>query len=111
MKAVIRVSKAFKRQAKPLLKKYASLPDELKQLNKELSENPYFGVEIMPNVHKIRMAIKSKGKGKSGGVRIITFHQKETIIIGFTGELPDNKDGTCCQSNCDLRQIESGKYP
>ncbi len=37
----------------------------------------------MPGIYKIRLAIKSKGKGKSGGARVISFHQKETGIIGI----------------------------
>jgi mRNA-degrading endonuclease RelE of RelBE toxin-antitoxin system len=82
MKVDIRVTKAFKKQAKPLLKKYASLPEELKQLEKDLYENPNLGTEIKPGIRKIRLAIKSKGKGKSGGARIITFLEKETILIG-----------------------------
>jgi mRNA-degrading endonuclease RelE of RelBE toxin-antitoxin system len=86
MKTVVRVSKSFTRQAKPLLKKFASLSGELKQLSSDLSENPFMGTEIMPNVYKIRFAIKSKGKGKSGGARIITFQQKETNVISLLEE-------------------------
>lgn len=33
----------------------------------------------MENVFKIRLAVKSKGRGKSGGLRIITF--LETVIV------------------------------
>lgn len=32
------------------------------------------GNEITKNIRKIRMAIGSKGKGKSGGARVITFN-------------------------------------
>jgi mRNA-degrading endonuclease RelE of RelBE toxin-antitoxin system len=83
---VVRVSKAFQKQAKPLLKKYVSLVEELKQLAVDLSINPYLGKKIMPNVFKIRIVIKSKGKGKRGGARVITFHRKETNIIGLLNE-------------------------
>ncbi|OAV66518.1 hypothetical protein Barb6XT_01890 [Bacteroidales bacterium Barb6XT] len=83
MKVVIRVTGAFKKHAKPLLKKYASLPGELIQLEQDLSENPFLGTEIMPRVYKIRLAIKSKGKGKSGGARVINFHQQETTVFGL----------------------------
>jgi mRNA-degrading endonuclease RelE of RelBE toxin-antitoxin system len=83
MNVDIRVTKAFKKQAKPLLKKYASLPGLSKQLQKELSENPYLRTEISPGIYKIRLAIKSKGKGKSGGARIITFHEEEAVLIGI----------------------------
>lgn len=36
--------------------------------------NPLQGVEIAPNVRKVRMAIGSKGRGKSGGARVITLN-------------------------------------
>lgn len=38
-----------------------------------LSENPFQGDEIASGVRKIRMAITSKGRGKSGGARVITY--------------------------------------
>lgn len=63
----------FDREAKRLLKKYRSLPSDLKALQNILSENPFMGTEIMPGVRKIRMAIESKGKGKSGGARVIYY--------------------------------------
>jgi mRNA-degrading endonuclease RelE of RelBE toxin-antitoxin system len=54
------------------LKKHASLRHDLVRLEEELSANPRSGVQIRENVYKLRLAVKSKGKGKSGGVRIIT---------------------------------------
>lgn len=39
----------------------------------ELSENPNLGTPIGSDCHKIRIAISSKGKGKSGGARMITY--------------------------------------
>ena len=36
-----------------------------------LQENPYQGVEIHEEIWKIRMNITSKGRGKSGGARVI----------------------------------------
>ena len=63
----------FDREAKRLAKKYKSLRTDLSQLQKDLKQNPFLGIEILPGVRKIRMAIASKGKGKSGGARIISF--------------------------------------
>jgi hypothetical protein len=63
----------FYRDAKPLLKKYPSLKRELIQLNEELSISPELGTPIGNGCYKIRLAIASKGKGKSGGARIITY--------------------------------------
>ncbi len=62
----------FKREAKRLIKKYASLKTELQTLATELQQTPEMGVRIGEDTYKIRLAVKSKGKGKSGGLRIIT---------------------------------------
>jgi hypothetical protein len=37
-----------------------------------LESNPKLGTPIGHDCYKIRIAIKSKGKGKSGGARVIT---------------------------------------
>lgn len=44
---------------------------------------PEAGTPLGNNLFKIRLAIKSKGKGKSGGARVITLvlHRKETIVL------------------------------
>lgn len=62
----------FERQAKRLIKKYASLKHELTSLIHELKQNPNQGISIGHNCYKIRIALASKGKGKSGGARVIT---------------------------------------
>ena len=62
----------FEKQAKRLIKKYASLKKELLQLVQEFKENPEQGTSLGRGCFKIRLAIASKGKGKSGGARIIT---------------------------------------
>ena len=64
----------FKRDAKRLKKKYASLADEIEVLARELCINPTKGTPIGRSCYKIRLAIKSKGKGKSGGARVITYY-------------------------------------
>ncbi|MCK4664888.1 MAG: type II toxin-antitoxin system RelE/ParE family toxin [Bacteroidales bacterium] len=63
----------FKKEIKRLSKKYPSLKNEIEILITELEENPTHGISIGKNCYKIRLAIKSKGKGKSGGARVITF--------------------------------------
>jgi mRNA-degrading endonuclease RelE of RelBE toxin-antitoxin system len=62
----------FERQTKRLVKKYPSLKKEIQKLIQELKEVPEKGTSIGHNCNKIRLAIASKGKGKSGGARIIT---------------------------------------
>jgi mRNA-degrading endonuclease RelE of RelBE toxin-antitoxin system len=68
----VKTISAFERQAKRLIKKYNSLQKELLNLVKELKENPEQGTSLGNNCYKIRLSISSKGKGKSGGARIIT---------------------------------------
>lgn len=62
----------FDKNVKKLYKRYRSLLDDIKQLIAELQENPLIGVDLGHGVRKIRLAIKSKGGGKSGGARVIT---------------------------------------
>ena len=66
-------SDKFKKEAKRLFKKYASLKEELAELNNTLSNAPETGTPLGKDIYKIRLAIKSKGKGKSGGGRVITY--------------------------------------
>lgn len=42
----------------------------------EIYKNPLVGDDLGGGVHKIRMAIADKGKGKSGGARILTLNVK-----------------------------------
>ncbi|MFP5040777.1 type II toxin-antitoxin system RelE/ParE family toxin [Parasediminibacterium sp. JCM 36343] len=62
----------FERQASKLVKKYVSLKRELLDTIATLKENPVQGAAIGKNCFKIRISIASKGKGKSGGARLIT---------------------------------------
>lgn len=63
----------FKKEAKRLVKKYPLLKSELTELSYVLSQTPNIGTPLGSEAYKIRMAIKSKGKEKSGGARIITY--------------------------------------
>jgi hypothetical protein len=63
----------FDKQFKRLLKKYPSLKSEITELINSLKNNPSLGTSLGNNCYKIRLAISSKGKGKSGGARVITF--------------------------------------
>jgi mRNA-degrading endonuclease RelE of RelBE toxin-antitoxin system len=73
----------FEKEIKRLSKKYLSLKKDFKQLLEELSLNPLAGTPLGNNCYKIRLSITSKGKGKSGGARIITHVAviKETIVL------------------------------
>ena len=80
MKIKVITTEDFEKSAKPLLKKYASLKLELKALSASLKVNPTLGVSLGGSVYKIRIAVKSKGKGKSGGARVITYFDLEVFI-------------------------------
>lgn len=73
MKFEVVVTIPFEKQAKPLLKKYKSLKTDIAAIIKSLSEDPSQGTPIGSSCYKIRLKIVSKGKGKSGGGRIITY--------------------------------------
>ena len=62
----------FDSELKKLSKKYLSLKSEYARLLDILEENPMIGTPIGKDCFKIRLAIKSKTKGKSGGARVIT---------------------------------------
>ena len=63
----------FEKEFKRLKKKYRSLPDDLKEFKEDYLANPNIGNDLGGNFHKIRFSIKSKGKGKSGGGRLIIY--------------------------------------
>lgn len=63
----------FDREAKRLSRKYPSLRAELTTLIQQLESNPNSGVHLGQQVFKIRIAIASKGKGKRGGGRVMTY--------------------------------------
>jgi len=81
----IELTDNFKKEAKKLIKKYASLNNELAELFDELQENPFLGTPLGNDIYKIRLAISSKGKGKNGGVRVMTFVKiSETSVLVFS---------------------------
>lgn len=63
----------FVREIKRLVKKYPSLKKEYASLINELKVNPAAGTPVGNDCYKIRLAIASKNKGKSGGARVITY--------------------------------------
>ena len=73
MNCKIITTPSFRKAVKSLSKKYPSLSKDLDLLEGKLSLNPELGTSLGGNVYKIRLSIKSKGKGKSGGARVITY--------------------------------------
>ena len=63
----IEATPEFLSEAKRLAKKYPSIKNDIATLANQLVVNPNLGTALGNNAYKIRMAITSKGKGKSGG--------------------------------------------
>lgn len=74
MTVTILLANEFVRQFKRLAKKYRSLATDFQTFKLGLEQNPLQGDDLGNGVRKIRMAITSKGKGKSGGARIISLN-------------------------------------
>ena len=70
----IKTLSCFNKDVKKLFKKYKQLPNDLKLLRDELSENPKSGIELGNGCYKIRLANSSIPTGKSGGFRIIYYY-------------------------------------
>ena len=64
----------FAKSLKSLAKRHKSMKADMKAFVEELERNPMQGVELTTGIRKIRMSIKSKGGGKSGGARVITYN-------------------------------------
>lgn len=72
----------FEKNLKRLSKKYQSLKNEfLTFVDKSETEGPQ-GVHLGQNTYKARLAVKSKGKGKSGGLRVISYH----VLLTFQSD-------------------------
>ena len=73
----------FDKDLKQLAEKYTSIKQDVARLGVTLQNNPFTGSEIGNNCYKIRMAISSKNKGKSGGTRVIAYVyvEKENVIL------------------------------
>ena len=81
----IELSANFKKEAKRLTKKYPSLKTELAELFTKLEENPTTGTPLGNDIYKIRLAINSKNKGKSGGARVLSFVKvTQTTVLLFS---------------------------
>ena len=80
----IELSDIFQKDFNKLARRYRSLSADMNNFIQSIRENPIQGVELGNNLRKVRMAITSKGKGKRGGARVITYTinvQEENIQI------------------------------
>jgi mRNA-degrading endonuclease RelE of RelBE toxin-antitoxin system len=68
----IKVTSLFEKEFKKLTKRYKSAREDIQAVVQSIIINPTQGIYIGNNCYKIKVAIKSKNKGKSGGARLIT---------------------------------------
>ena len=97
----------FEHQVKRLIKKYPSFINDLALLIESLKNNPLQGASIGGNFYKIRMAITSKGKGKSGGARIIIYVKVKNKTVYLTSIYDKSEQETISSNelNIILKQI------
>lgn len=93
----------FEKQAKRLAKKYPSLKRDLGKLIEILAVNPEQGTALGNNFYKIRIGISSKGKGKSGGARVITYVKITASTIYLTAIYDKSEKSTITDK--ELEQI------
>ena len=105
----------FERGAKALRKRYPSFESDYDTFLNELEKNPYGGESLGHHIYKNRMAIASKGKGKSGGARVITYNLQQlndeevliTLMSIYDKSDIENVSDAYLQSL--VQQIESSK--
>ena len=73
MNVVVYIHPEFERQFKRYSKKYHSLVNDYRCFLETIKENPFQGVSLGNGIRKVRFGVASKGGGKSGGMRVITF--------------------------------------
>jgi len=79
MKVVVKITKQFQSASKVLIKRYPSFLKDLSLLEKDLLKNPKMGTSLGNGTYKIRLKISSKGRGKSGGARLISLLETSFI--------------------------------
>jgi len=77
MKVIFDYLPEFERRAKLLKKKYPSFVNDYIAFLNELESNPFSGESLGHHTYKNRMSISSKGRGKSGGARVITYNLEQ----------------------------------
>lgn len=115
MKVTIGYLDEFKRGAKALRKKYPSFQSDYDTFLKELEADPFGGEPLGHHTYKYRMAIASKGKGKSGGSRVLTYNiqqQPEDEVLVTLMTIYDKSDISNVSDNyirALVQQIEDKK--
>ena len=77
MKNKVIATPYFVSRFKKFRNKFISMDEDIAALEKELLNDPFTGQNLGANLFKVRLSSKSKGKGKSGGFRVITYLMKK----------------------------------
>ena len=99
----------FEAKFKRLKKKFRTLGAELKALTYVLEQTPDTGESMGSGLYKIRLASKSKGKGKRGGFRVITYLvlQKDTDIDVYLITIYDKSEENNIQKDTILNIVKA----
>ncbi|MCC8038666.1 MAG: type II toxin-antitoxin system RelE/ParE family toxin [Bacteroidales bacterium] len=84
MNVTLHYTPEFTKEVKALSKHYPSFKSDLANLQSEIKQNPKAGADLGDGFRKVRMAIASKGKGKSAGARVITY---EVVIDASSSDI------------------------
>jgi mRNA-degrading endonuclease RelE of RelBE toxin-antitoxin system len=98
----------FEKNLKRLVKKFPSLKEEYFELVENLENQPIQGDKVFSNCYKVRLSISSKGKGKSGGARVITYIKivKRTVYLLTIFDKSEKKNIEDWEINALLKQIK-----
>jgi hypothetical protein len=97
MKNKIFTTPRFDSRYKRFAKKFRSLEKDVDNLEEKLLATPKLGESLGAGLYKIRLAVESKGGGKSGGFRLITYLLEERpdgIDIFFITIYDKSEDAT-----------------
>ena len=108
----VRFSDDFNRAFKRLKKRYRSLPQDLKQLLASLVENPQQGIELYNGMRKLRLSFASKGRGRSGGGRVIIQLAVDDTRLTFVYIYDKSDMGNVSDEFLDqtIKDIRQGKF-
>ncbi len=109
--ANIVTSPGFKKQMKRLAKKFPSLAKEFPELVESLKTEPIQGIYLGRNCYKIRLAIASKGRGKSGGGRVITCVQIVDDMVYLLSIYDKSEQESLSDNELDELLADAGFHP
>lgn len=95
------------KRVRKLSKKYISIVNDFRNFLTSLHQNPFQGNALGRNCYKVRIAITSKGGGKSYGARAITYVKivDDTIYVLSVYDKSNQKDISDEELNFLLKEV------